>query len=103
MIDLIRKSMLAGLGLALKTRDEIEHYVDDLVKKGEMTEKDGKRFFEDLIGRYEESRKHMEERIERIVRDILKRAHVVTEDDLKGLKAEIRELKKALGRETGPQ
>jgi polyhydroxyalkanoate synthesis regulator phasin len=42
----------------------------------------------------------MEERVEKMVKDFLKKADVVTGDELKALKKEIRELKKAISSDT---
>ena len=100
MIDLIKKTMMAGIGLALKTRDEVEDLVKDLVKKGSMNEQEGKKFLDELLSRYDEAKVKMEERVEKIVKDFLKKADVVTGDELKALKKEIRELKKAISSDT---
>jgi len=100
VIDLIKKTMMAGIGLALKTRDEVEDLVKDLVKKGSMNEQEGKKFLDELLSRYDEAKVKMEERVEKIVKDFLKKADVVTGDELKALKKEIRELKKAISSDT---
>lgn len=100
MIDLIKKTMMAGIGLALKTRDEVEDLVKDLVKKGNMNEQEGKKFLDELLDRYDEAKDKMEERVEKMVKDFLKKADVVTGDELKALKKEIRELKKAISSDT---
>jgi polyhydroxyalkanoate synthesis regulator phasin len=100
VVDLIKKTMMAGIGLALKTRDEVEEMVKDLVKKGSMNEKEGKKFLDELLSRYDEAKVKMEERVEKMVRDFLKKADVVTGDELKALKKEIRELKKAISSDT---
>ena len=42
MYDLIRKGMLTGIGLALKTWDEVEALAKELEKKGEMPREEGK-------------------------------------------------------------
>jgi len=99
VIDLIKKTMMAGIGLALKTRDEVEELVKDLAKKSNMNEQEGKKFLDDLLNRYDEAKVKMEERVERMVKDFLKKADVVTGDELKALKKEIRELKKAISSE----
>ena len=96
MIDLIKKTMMAGIGLALKTRDEAEDLVKDLVKRGNMSEQEGKKFLDDLLKRYDEARDKLEERVEANVKKFLKKADIVTGDELKALKKEIRELKKAI-------
>jgi polyhydroxyalkanoate synthesis regulator phasin len=96
MPDLIRKTLLAGVGLALKTWDEVEDLAKELVDKGKMTEKDGNTFVKDLQKRYEETQKMLEARVEKTVQDFLKKANVVTSDELKAVKKEIRELKKMI-------
>ena len=96
MPDLIRKTLLAGVGLALKTWDEVEDLAKELVDKGKMTEKDGNTFVKDLQKRYEETQKMLEARVERTVQDFLKKANVVTNDELKAVKKEVRELKKMI-------
>ncbi len=102
MIDLIKKTMMAGIGLALKTRDEVEELVKDLVNKGTMSEQEGKRFLDELLNRYDEAKDKFEERIENTVKKFLKKADIVTGDELKALKKEIRELKKAISNGTEP-
>ena len=96
MPDLIKKTLLAGVGLALKTWDEVEDLAKELVDKGKMTEKDGNKFVKDLQKRYEETQKMLEARVEKTVQDFLKKANVVTSDELKAVKKEVRELKKMI-------
>jgi len=93
MFDLIKKSMLTGIGLALKTWDEVEDLVNDMQKKGEMSETEGRKFLDDARKRYEETQEKLEKRIESSVKDFLKKTQIVTTDELKDLKKEIRELK----------
>ncbi len=99
MSDLIKKTLLAGVGLALKTWDEVEDLAKELVDKGKMTEKDGNKFVKDLRKRYEETQKKLEVRVEKTVKDFLKKANVVTSDELKAVKKEVRELKKMISSE----
>ena len=96
MPDLIKKTLLAGVGLALKTWDEVEDLAKELVDKGKMSEKDGNKFIKDLQNRYEETQKKLEARVEQTVKEFLKKANVVTSDELKAVKKEIRELKKMI-------
>ena len=96
MPDLIKKTLLAGVGLALKTWDEVEDLAKELVDKGKMTEKDGNTFVKDLQKRYEETQKKLEARVEKTVKEFLKKANVVTSDELKAVKKEVRELKKMI-------
>jgi len=93
MLDMFKKSMLAGIGLALKTWDEVEDMVKDLQKKGEMSQAEGRRFLDEARTRYDEAQEKLEKRVDQAVKDLLKRTSLVTADDLKELKKEIRELR----------
>ena len=100
MLDLMKKSLLTGIGLALKTKDEVEDLARDLSKKSKMTEKEGRKFIDDLNKRYEESRQKFDKTVEAAVKKMLKKADLVTADQLKALQKEIRELKKAVSEGT---
>jgi polyhydroxyalkanoate synthesis regulator phasin len=96
MLNITKKAMLTGIGLALIAKDEVEDLAKELVNKGKMSENEGTKFLEDLQKRYDETQKKLEEKIQQAVKDFMKKADVVTGDELKGLKKEIRDLKKAI-------
>ena len=100
MLNIIKKSMLTGIGLALIAKDEVEDLAKELVNKGKMSENEGTKFLEDLQKRYDQTQQKLEEKLQKAVKDFMKKADVVTGDELKGLKKEIRELKKAIGKGT---
>jgi len=102
VIDLVKKTLLTGIGLALQTRDEVEALAKEFSEKGRMSEKEGGKFLEDLLKRYDQTRNMLETRVEKAVKEFLKKADVVTGDELKALKKEIREIKTAISkRESG--
>ena len=96
MLNITKKALLTGIGLALIAKDEVEDLAKELVNKGKMSENEGTKFLEDLQKRYDETQKKLEEKIQQAVKDFMKKADVVTGDELKGLKKEIRDLKKAI-------
>ena len=96
MFDLMKKSLLTGIGLALRTWDEVEEMVQDIQKKNEMSESEGRKFLDEARKRYEEAQSKLEKRVETAVKDLLKRTNLVTADELKDLKKEIRELKSVI-------
>jgi polyhydroxyalkanoate synthesis regulator phasin len=96
MLNIIKKSLLTGIGLALIAKDEVEDLARELAQKGQMSEKEGGKFIKDLQERYDDTQKKLEEKVETAVKEFMKRADVVTTDELKGLKKEIRDLKKAI-------
>jgi len=101
MLNIIKKSMLTGIGLALIAKDEVEDLARELVNKGKMSENEGTKFLEDLQKRYDETQTKLEEKVQKAVKDFMKKSDVVTGDELKGLKKEIRELKKAISEGPG--
>lgn len=99
MPELFKKTMLAGVGLALKTWDEVEDMTRELVERGKMGEKEGNKFLNELRQRYDDTQKKLEARVEKTVKEFLRKANVVTSDELKAVKKEIRELKKMISKE----
>lgn len=100
MLNIIKKAMLTGIGLSLIAKDEVEELAKELINKSKMSEKEGSKFIEELQKKYDETQDKLEERVQQTAKEFLKKADVVTADELRGLKKEIRELKKAIGKET---
>ena len=94
MLDLIKKSMMAGVGLAAKAMEEIEDLARDFEEKGKLSEAEGKEFLKDLQQKIGAAQEKMEAKVEAAGKEFFKKVNVVTGDDLAGLKKEIRELKK---------
>ena len=88
--------MMTGLGLALMAKDEAENLAQEWIKQGKMTEEEGKKFMEEILTRYGETQVKLEERVGKTVKEFLKKADIVTGDELKALKKEIRDLKAAI-------
>ncbi len=97
MIDILKKTYLAGLGLAAKTWDEVEALSKEIAKKAKMSEKEGSKFLKDMKTRYDDTQKKTGKYMEKVVKDIMKKMDVATADDIKALKNEILQLKKATG------
>ncbi|MFO8049213.1 MAG: hypothetical protein R6U29_09295 [Desulfosudaceae bacterium] len=95
MLDLIKKTMFAGIGLALKTKEEVEIIAKELVKQAELSENEGKKFVNDFLKRYDESRDKLEEKVEQSVKDVVSRSSLATRDELTEIRDEIKKLKKA--------
>lgn len=96
MLDIVKKTMLTGIGLALKTWDEVEDIAKELQKKGKMTETEGKKFLDEMQDKYEDAQKELEDRVDQSIKSLLKKADIITGEELKALKKEIRDLKKAV-------
>ncbi len=89
MIDLLKKTILIGIGLASLTKEKMEELTDELVKKGEMSEKEGRELVDDLLNRSKEARKELDSRIEKIVADALDRFNVPNRKEIAELRQRI--------------
>jgi len=86
MLDYIRKITLAGAGLAIITTEKIQAIMDELVKKGEMTEKEAKEAVAEFVEKSKQAKKDLEEKIEQISSGLVKRMNVPTRKELDEIK-----------------
>ncbi len=96
MLDMMKKALMAGIGLALKTKDEVEEIAKELIQKGKMSEKDGKKFLDDLMARYESAKSNMDTWVENAVQNLIKKGKLATRDEIEGLRKEVQDLKNSM-------
>ena len=102
MFDLIKKTMLTGVGLAAMTKDKIEELAKELTEKGKLTEKEGKDLVDDLLKKSEKAKKDLEAQIERVVKDTMKKMNIPSGEELSNLTKRVKKLETAL-KEKGSQ
>jgi polyhydroxyalkanoate synthesis regulator phasin len=95
-IDIIKKALLTGIGLALRTKDELEDLAKDYINQGDLSENEGKKFLDDLTKRYDDAKEKLEEKIEASVKKILDKADIATKEEVNELKSEITLLKDSI-------
>jgi len=94
-MDFIKKSMLIGVGLAALTREKIENTVDELIKKGEISEKEGKEAIDELMEKSKEFKKELTEKVEKAVADAIKKLNIPTRKEFAELKNKVEQLVKS--------
>lgn len=97
MLELIKKTLLTGVGLAVVTKEKIEELSNDLVKKGQLSEQEGRQFIDDLLKKSEQAQKDLETRIENSVHSVVDKLNLVTKDDVAALEAKIEALEEKRG------
>ncbi len=102
MLNLVKKVMLTGVGLAVMTKEKAEELGRELVKKGEITEKEGKEFVEELLKKSEETSKDFENKVEKNVKKVITRLNFATKEEMDKLVERVAALEKgkAAGGET---
>lgn len=88
--ELSRKILLAGIGAAVLAQEEIERFVNRLVEKGELAEKDARKMIQEIM----EKREKMEQ--ERRAAAQKSRPAPVTQADIEALSAKIAELSRKI-------
>ncbi len=96
MKDLLKKTMLTGIGLAAVSKDKIEELIGEMVQKGNLTEQEGKKFVEEMAGYAEKARGEMEKQIDKYVEKAINRMDLVRKSDLEEMRISILEIQKRL-------
>jgi len=96
MLEYIKKSLLTGVGLALRSKKEIEEIAKEFAEKGKMDQKEGKKLLDELMQGYEDARAKLDKKVEAVVEKILEKADIPRNADIRALKEEIREIKAML-------
>jgi poly(hydroxyalkanoate) granule-associated protein len=94
MLDYIRKMTLAGAGLAIMTTEKIQELMEELVKKGEMTEKEAREAVSDFVEKSRQARKDLEDKIEQMAKDLLNRMNIPTRKEIDEIKERLASLEK---------
>jgi poly(hydroxyalkanoate) granule-associated protein len=94
MLDFIRKMTLAGAGLAIVTTEKIQELADELVKKGEMTEKEAREAVNEYVEKSKQAKKDLEGKMEQWVAGFLNRMNIPTRKELDEIKERLARLEK---------
>ncbi len=96
MSNLIRKGMLMGFGILSLTREKAEEWIDELVRRGEISEKEGREAVDEFVEKSKEMRQDLSSRVESAVEEAVKKMNLATRDDLDKLKKKITALEKTV-------
>lgn len=89
LADLARKILLAGIGAAALAQEEAEAFINKLIEKGELAEKDGAGILKDLR---EKRKGKAKEEFDKLIQSIIQRMDVPTKKDFQVLSDKISEL-----------
>jgi|LZCG01.1.fsa_nt_gb polyhydroxyalkanoate synthesis regulator phasin len=92
MLDLVRKGVLTGIGLASLTKDKVEELAEKIIEETKLSEEEGRKLVEDLLKQSEEARKNLEEEVKKTVGEAVEKLDIPSRKDLEDLKARIEKL-----------
>ena len=84
--DMVNKAFSFGLGAAIVSK---EQYVDEMVKRGDVSEQESKQMVNDLVQRGEERQKEVEQQINMKVKLRLQEMDIATKEDIARLEQRI--------------
>jgi len=96
MLEIVEKTLLTGIGAMALTQKKAEELIDDLKKRMNLTEDEGKNLLEKLREVAKENQKKLEEMAHNEVEKACERIGVVTTEDLKKLQKKVDQLEKQL-------
>jgi polyhydroxyalkanoate synthesis regulator phasin len=97
MVDLIKKAIYTGVGLAVLTKEKAEELVKDLSQQAKLSEQEGKELFDSLLKQSENARNDLQTKLDATVLAVVNRLNLATKDEVASLKAKIDELSAKIG------
>ncbi|MCD5412064.1 phasin family protein [Thermodesulfovibrionales bacterium] len=88
IFDVIRNTMLASLGAQEKVRE----FIDDLVKRGEVSESQGARLVKEWTDKADKSTSEFSKSISEVVTKTIEKTSIPTREDIETLNREIQYL-----------
>ena len=102
MFEIFKKSLFAGLGLAVVTKTKMENVLDKLVEEGKMSRDEAERMGKELLESGEKQWTDFESRLQETVKGFLDGMDVCKASDVKKLEKKIKALDIRLKALEGP-
>ena len=96
MSEMIRKMGLFGVGVISLTQEKAEEFTQEMIKKGEMSREEGKKFVREVLSEKEKQVKDLEDKINENVEKVIKKSGVVMKSDIDALEKKIEKLEKTI-------
>ncbi|MCP3891255.1 MAG: hypothetical protein GY702_20685 [Desulfobulbaceae bacterium] len=85
MFEYMKKSFLTGVGLALRSKKEIEELAKEFAKKSEMDQEQAKKFFDDIHAKYDDTKIKLDSKIEEQIKKVISKLDIPASGELKKL------------------
>ncbi|QOY36440.1 phasin family protein [Anaerobacillus isosaccharinicus] len=92
MRSLLEKGLALGIGLAVKSKEQIETFVDELVTKGEIKKEESNELVNELIQKGQQAQSQLDEMIRERMKIILNEVNLATKAEVEQLEKRIRDL-----------
>jgi polyhydroxyalkanoate synthesis regulator phasin len=89
LLDVARKVLLASIGAVALAQEEIEEFVERLVERGEIAEKDGRKLVHEVMDKRKKSAAKAEDEVSKRVESVMDRMSVPSKADIDALSEKI--------------
>jgi polyhydroxyalkanoate synthesis regulator phasin len=96
MSEMIRKMGLFSVGIISLTQEKAEEFTQEMIKKGEMSREEGKKFVKEVLSEKEKQLNDLEDKINEKVEKVMKKSGVVMKSDISALEKKIEKLEKTI-------
>jgi len=94
--DMFKKMGLFGIGVISLTQEKIEEFSQEMIKKGEISKEEGRRFVKEVLSEQEKQMKELQNTIDGKVKEALEKSGVAMKNDLASLEKKIENLEKTI-------
>ena len=96
LLKVARKVLLAAIGAVALAQDEIEDFINKLVDRGEIAEKDGKRLLKEIMEKRADQKGRLEEQLNKRIEQMFIKLNIPTKSDIESMNSRIAELTKKI-------
>ncbi len=96
MIDVIKKTLLAGVGAAVITKEKVESALGDFVKQGKVTADEARSMAQKIADQGKKEFEEASENLSAKIKELLKRTDEQTQARLAALEARVTDLESKL-------
>ena len=92
LFDAARRVVLAAIGAVALASDEVENFVNKLVERGEIAEKDGRKLLKEVTERTQKQMRPAEKEVEKRLESMLENLNIPSKTDIEVLSEKVAEL-----------
>ncbi|MCF8092166.1 MAG: phasin family protein [Desulfotignum sp.] len=92
MFEYVKKSLLTGVGMALRSKGEMKDLAEEFAKSTQMSQTEAREFLDECQQKYEDARSKLDKRLEKAVENILRKLDLPTRSDIQTLNKRIDDL-----------
>ena len=96
MLDILKKSIYLGLGIATVTKEKVESLVDDLIEKGQLSKDDKSKAVQEILENLDKSETDFKKKTLAVVNEAVNSLESSTQKDIEELKKLVTDLDKKI-------